>query len=91
MAFPVNPLRQSCVIWRYKALFDRAFLETVVGKNRVHLLQTPEKTSIDGITRVFCLLQEYAISGKLMFGTYARYSMVPGEAARFDRALVENR
>lgn len=64
MAIPVNLLRTLCVIRKHKALFDRVFPATVAGKTRVHIPQTPEKTSVDGITRTFSsLLQGYAISG----------------------------
>lgn len=71
MAIPVNPLRTLCVIKKHKALFDRVCPETVAGKTREHIPQTPEKTSIAGITRTFSsLLQGYAISGKLIIGKF---------------------
>ena len=71
MAIPVNLLRTLCVIRKHKALFDRVFPATVAGKTRVHIPQTPAKTSVDGITRTFSsLLQGYAISGKLIIGKF---------------------
>lgn len=71
MAIPVNLLRTLCVIRKHKTLFDRVYPATVAGKTRVHIPQTPEKTSFGGITRTFSsLLQGYAISGKLTIGKF---------------------
>lgn len=65
----VNLLRTLRVIKRHKALFDRDCPETVTGKNRVPIPQTPEKNVIDSMTRILSgRVQGQAASGKRTIG-----------------------